>query len=153
VTDLQALTAAFEANPNNDIIGAMLADELMSERDMTRTEADATVERVRRAVLDAPQLLAAAELLKPGTFTGRLIPSAVRRHQGFARGARPTVIIVPGAAGPVTHRVEASAAADYWSRTTITVGAAWVLNWWDTYRAVCAIDNRARAAARKAGAK
>lgn len=153
MNDLDALTTAFEQNPHNDIIAAMLVDELMSARDMGRTEADAMVDRVRRAVLDGPQLLAAAELLKPGTFTGRLIPSAVRRHQGFAREARPTVIVVPGAGGPVTHHVGASAAADYWSRTTITVGAAWVLNWWDTYRTTAAIDNRARAAARKAGAK
>jgi hypothetical protein len=130
VTNLDILTRLVEREPNNDILTAMLTDELMDARDMLRSEADAHVAHVRAVAAEAAQLADAARLMVPGSPPCRALSRIAHAEAGVPLQAAASLLLEPGAAAPLLHPQWDHRGQRYWPPSVITVGAAWVLTTW-----------------------
>jgi len=149
MSDLEALTKRLQQEPGNCIVAAMLTDELISDKDMTRAEADRAVAAVIATASAAEELESGAALMVPGTFTHRLFSARIRESVQLFRGAPHTIVVVPGPEGPNLRQHEQQSEHGWARHSTITVGAGWLLLYWRDYKSCQAIDNRFRAMTRK----
>lgn len=74
MNDVDLLILAVEKEPHNDIVAAMLIDELMGERDMIRSEAERHVTAVQLASINAREIAQVAALFAcPGPARDRVM--------------------------------------------------------------------------------
>ena len=127
MSDIDLLTRAVESDPRNTILHAMLTDELIDQRDMLRTEADAHVQRVVAVAATARDLACAAQLLGTRDWLSRELRAAVLACVDLHNPGRACVLLVSGGDDP--HECEIplpGPAYRYWNEV-VTVGARWIL--------------------------
>lgn len=129
MSDVDALVALLERDPDNAIVAAMLTDELMEARGMLRSEADRHVANVIAVAAEARELAEAAAEVRPGArWRGRIL-SCVRWVLGLDRRIRFTLLVVPGTEvrlkfPPVNRRPRPNV-----PRFTVTLGSRLLLDW------------------------
>jgi hypothetical protein len=151
MTTLDDLVREVEQHPTNPIIAAMLTDELMAVKDMTRSEADAKVASVQTAGGMASLIRAATALLADATASRTHLLAQVYRVCRVPRRHYPTVIVSAGDALFISDQAYVPDRDDYWGHVVILVGARWLLSQWDAHRTHVRTLRAARRRRRSAG--
>lgn len=149
MNDITLLTAAVVQNPRNDILAAMLTDELMGAKDMLRAEANKHVENVQLTADHARQMDAAAAVLGGKGRYAQGLRYDIIDIVGADHQFPPFIFIVPGPDGPCISYRPSDTSAAYWGNSIVTVGALWCLLWASEYHDMLSEIAKASAAKRK----
>lgn len=126
MNNIDLLTSQVELYPTNPIVCSMLVDELMSERDMNRSEAEAHVKRVTEVAIDAMFLRRAAELVSGCAWQRAWVHDTIAEALPSYIRSMTSLLLIAGLAPPTeTHR-EQLTDDPFWGVRTVTVGAQWV---------------------------
>lgn len=130
MTDHRDILAALEAEPDSDILAAMLKDALKEERGMIDSEAERYVARARVSAWDTKLIAFAADLLRAKGPARDELHREVRKLVGLDEGDRYMLVIVAGD-DPPSVGVPASAyfAQDVGPGLAIALPAGWVAYW------------------------
>lgn len=134
MTTLDDLVRALEQQPGNPIVAAMLTEELMDARDMTRSEADRVVLGTQLAATSAMQIREATALLSDLSTSRRVLLSAVYRACRVPRMHRPHVLVVDGWFLQINEATLPMNYDRYWGHVVILAGAGWLLRCHREYR-------------------
>lgn len=126
MTTLEDLVKLVEDDPINPICSAMLIDELMDERDMNRSEAEAHVKRVAEVAIDAAFLRRAADLVSGCSWQRGWVRSTLADALPGYIASLCTIVLVPGLTPPVIASNPSREVDEYWRSYLVTVGAQWL---------------------------
>lgn len=135
MNNIDMLTALVESEPADDILGLMLRDALMEERDMYPGEAAQHVALVQGVALDAKAMREATQILSMRTRRVNALGRAIALLANVTPGTTTTIMVVPGTAGPQAHAAPTSNATGGWMSVVVVVGARWVLSFVEGERA------------------
>jgi len=127
VNNIDMLTSALGREPNNDILAAMLVDELMSERDMLRSEAEGHVRAVQQAKWQQWDLETATRLYSCDANFQCRAARYVRHTYKQLRGQSFTLIIVVGHQPPTMQPGSEGGNDSHLWGVAVTVGASTLL--------------------------
>lgn len=126
MSNSETLTKLLTDAPEDDITAYLLADALMEDRDMSRSEATRIVLQVRLAGYDARDLAAAAALIHADAAERSVCLSLIFAACRNAPARSANIILVPGDTGPRSTSAYRNSASGWWYDWTVTVGAAWL---------------------------
>lgn len=122
----ETLALLLTAQPEDDITAYLLADALMEEREMTRSEATRIVLSVRVAGFDARELAEAAALIRVDSAERSVCLSVIFAACPHAPPRSAAVVLIPGYAPPRATNHYRTGLGGWWYDWTITVGAVWL---------------------------
>jgi hypothetical protein len=127
VNDLQTLIRLLETHPYNPVLVAMAVDELMSAKDMDRSEAERYVARLQEVAQEAAEMSFVTDLFAR-VGKRRLLMSALRRQFSIHRSISLTVLFVPRSNNTVMTRYQQPRVGCYrCDNVLVTVQAGWAI--------------------------
>lgn len=127
MTNVEMLTRALMADPDDLVAMGVLWDALQEEQDMTHTEAQARVDRVRQTALDVRDCNAAADLLSSKSTCREELLHAIRAHAGYGFFGVGDVVLIGGESEPCFMATTPGSRQEAPESWKVKVGARWVL--------------------------
>lgn len=131
LTEWTDLLARLERDPGNDVLAAMLTDELMEARDMYRTEADRYVATARRAAQDSADMTWLANLITSKGPAYDLILAKIRSALAIYAYETLTLFVVAGTDEPRVGQVPGDVPEGaLFHGFPVAIPATWARTWW-----------------------
>ena len=135
MTNAQDILANLEADPDSEILAAMLTDALMEERGQLRSEADRHVEIARQNARDARDMKFACGLFRARGPAAFMIREFLLVQYLGGESIPFTVYLILGSNGPTTtFTLEGNHPAFGNGDHAIAVPAKWVCEWHRKYQ-------------------
>lgn len=133
MNNTELLISQVELHPTNPIVAAMLVDELMESKDLTRAQADVQVQKVREVAIEAAFLRRASEIMAGCPWQRHWGRATVLEELGAPDDTTAVIMLVSGPQAPRLHVPTSMEHGALWHEGTITVGAEWVVREYREY--------------------
>lgn len=132
MSDLELLRNQLRLNPDDDALYGAYADALEELAELTPEQARAEAQNARETFTTTDEMVRAARLMQPGTYSRRRLIPAIYKHAKVNRRIPTDVYLVAGYVEPTLQQHWCTVGERTQLVSWFDVGARWVLTWWET---------------------